>query len=861
VTWSAERVLRWSPEREALFDEYRRLWTAAGLATGAADRERAERGVRHAYAAAGLAPPERFVWLGSPMQGGLAAALAQLRGQRPPDLRRLLGAPREPEHLSRLAALADRLRMNLAGQIARRLPPAAGGWGPAETGAPVSIPIRQRLRDRVAAQVRREVDGQVSPGAGARLLRLLENRLSVPVGAAIGTRPRWPWQRLDWVLRRQWDDLCRDLVERVDAPPPPAPGLVGEEGDWDRIRWAGIASRVRFDGHALRGQQDADWLATFDLCARACGLASARRLDGVAEVARSAGWWWPFERAAILTERPVRVRLDDQGLAHADDGPAVEYPDGWGLWAWHGAPVSRRVIEAPESLSLTDVLGRWAGDVPGDAVDATIERIGVGRFLELAGGRRVAEDEAGALWRLTALPGERLACVPADPSAGREARWPRRVHWASHGATSPRSVLAELRRFGDLGWAWEADRPAARRPREPIPPAPAGPAAPAEEATGAEHLLRDTPGRRALLARFRLLGALARALAVELGDRLAPLRDLGSIAAWPVDLEPGEPVRQALLAEGEARLGAAGWPHAFATVRDEVEDPVRALVEDGLQAVWQAARAQVRALVWRDAELASRLGREARREARTALLGRLGGRAAAQAASRDWRIATAYVERLVEGVPVWIRGPFGGPGLSWLAGLDFFDRAADMVAPRRLRGQMEVARSAGGWLPLESVLLLYERPLTLGRDERGRLHSGSGPAVLYPDGWGLWAWHGVRVPRRVIEAPDTLRPADVVGEENAEVRRVMIERLGHDRFLRDAGAVQLSRDEAGVLWRVELDEAEPLVYVEVTNATPAPEGGHRRHFLRVPPEVGSPHEAVAWTFGLRPEEYRPSLET
>jgi uncharacterized protein DUF6745 len=35
----------------------------------------------------------------------------------------------------------------------------------------------------------------------------------------------------------------------------------------------------------------------------------------------------------------------------------------------------------------------------------------------------------------------------------------------------------------------------------------------------------------------------------------------------------------------------------------------------------------------------------------------------------------------------------------------------------------------------------------------------------------------------------------------------------------------------------------------------------RQHMLRVPPEVRSPHEAVAWSFELEIHEYRPTAES
>jgi hypothetical protein len=67
------------------------------------------------------------------------------------------------------------------------------------------------------------------------------------------------------------------------------------------------------------------------------------------------------------------------------------------------------------------------------------------------------------------------------------------------------------------------------------------------------------------------------------------------------------------------------------------------------------------------------------------------------------------------------------------------------------------------------------------------MHREDGPAVAW-DGWGLYAIHGVVVPERVVMAPETLTVAEIDAETNAEVRRVMRERFGEGRYLREAGA-------------------------------------------------------------------------
>lgn len=63
------------------------------------------------------------------------------------------------------------------------------------------------------------------------------------------------------------------------------------------------------------------------------------------------------------------------------------------------------------------------------------------------------------------------------------------------------------------------------------------------------------------------------------------------------------------------------------------------------------------------------------------------------------------------------------------------------------------------------------------------------------------------------------------------------------------------------LWRFDdPDGGAQVVAVEVTNSTPESDGTRRSYFLRVPPHVRTCQAAVAWTFGLRADEYRPVAE-
>ncbi|MER5433713.1 DUF6745 domain-containing protein [Streptomyces sp. NPDC002588] len=178
-----------------------------------------------------------------------------------------------------------------------------------------------------------------------------------------------------------------------------------------------------------------------------------------------------------------------------------------------------------------------------------------------------------------------------------------------------------------------------------------------------------------------------------------------------------------------------------------------------------------------------------------------------------------------------------------------------------LEGLAAVCRSAGWWWPFTRVAVVCERPVALHRDEAGRLDRGDGPALAYPDGFALHAWRGMPVPAGFLAELPTLAPERIRAEENAELRRVMLEYYGYDRYLADSGAHPVHRDETGTLWRIDLADDEAVLMVEVLNSTPEPDGTRRTYWLRVPPSTRTAREGVAWTFGLGAEVYAPVRET
>ncbi len=176
-------------------------------------------------------------------------------------------------------------------------------------------------------------------------------------------------------------------------------------------------------------------------------------------------------------------------------------------------------------------------------------------------------------------------------------------------------------------------------------------------------------------------------------------------------------------------------------------------------------------------------------------------------------------------------------------------------------GIEDIVYSCHAFVPFEDLCILVENPINTSVDEDGHLHHDSEQAYSFKDGWGVSAFHGVVVPRYALLPAESLPADKIENERNIETRRVLIEKYGTARFLRDTKAELIHRDECGELYRKQLFGDEPLVMVCVTDATPDASGKRRQYFLRVPPTITTAKAAVAWSFDMPEDEYRPSVES
>src|ERR1017187_682625 len=85
-----------------------------------------------------------------------------------------------------------------------------------------------------------------------------------------------------------------------------------------------------------------------------------------------------------------------------------------------------------------------------------------------------------------------------------------------------------------------------------------------------------------------------------------------------------------------------------------------------------------------------------------------------------------------------------------------------------------LSRACHWFFPFENFCLLSRAPTALHVDAAGRLHSPTGYAIAYADGYGFCSWHGIRLTGDQVDIvlnPERLSMARIDGERNAEIRR------------------------------------------------------------------------------------------
>ncbi|MEH1856315.1 MAG: DUF6745 domain-containing protein [Nostoc sp.] len=191
---------------------------------------------------------------------------------------------------------------------------------------------------------------------------------------------------------------------------------------------------------------------------------------------------------------------------------------------------------------------------------------------------------------------------------------------------------------------------------------------------------------------------------------------------------------------------------------------------------------------------------------------------------------------------------------NWMAGFDFCVSVLNIVHPQQEWKVFQSLIQECGWLfAYDDICIICDRPTKLSFDNENRLHAEGEPAIEFIDGYSLYSYHGVTLPEKYGKIhPQQWQSQWLLSEENAELRRVLIEGIGYTRICEDLQAIELDTWQEYTLLKIDADvDEEPIYLLKMT----CPSTGFI-HALRVPPNMNSAREAISWVnWGVAPEEF------
>ena len=207
---------------------------------------------------------------------------------------------------------------------------------------------------------------------------------------------------------------------------------------------------------------------------------------------------------------------------------------------------------------------------------------------------------------------------------------------------------------------------------------------------------------------------------------------------------------------------------------------------------------------------------------------------------------------------------------GWLALCDYFERIG--IVKNALLCQYKKYLMSGIFssMYLDRLAVMSKNPLRLSRDDKGRLHNREGYAIEWADGYGQNFIHGVFLEldlfNKIFIRKD-LTGRDILNLRNIEQKAVAIQYFGYDKLINELRATKIDSyivknaytgiESVSELYEFDLD-GRNIRFVKVQDHSTG-----KITVLGVPinNETSTAKAAIAWTFGLREDEYSFITET
>lgn len=132
------------------------------------------------------------------------------------------------------------------------------------------------------------------------------------------------------------------------------------------------------------GNHDGAWLSFYDFFLEYCNLTCCEKAIPLIKLAKQAHWYLAYDEVCIVSRKPKIFRKE--GVLHREDGPAIEYPDGVGVYLLNDVRVTKEIVMTPVEKFTKEMI---IGEVNVEVRREVVAKVGIDRAMKLLGGSRI----------------------------------------------------------------------------------------------------------------------------------------------------------------------------------------------------------------------------------------------------------------------------------------------------------------------------------------------------------------------------------------------------------------------------------------------------------------------------------------
>lgn len=187
---------------------------------------------------------------------------------------------------------------------------------------------------------------------------------------------------------------------------------------------------------------------------------------------------------------------------------------------------------------------------------------------------------------------------------------------------------------------------------------------------------------------------------------------------------------------------------------------------------------------------------------------------------------------------------WGQYNINWLKYYEYYNNVIGFKVKNQklLNLLISISKNSHILFFFKDLVVVIERPVRIEM-EGNQLHSFNKMAVEYSNGNGFYLCHNVKMPEKYIKTPsDKISVNTILKEENVEVRRELLRKVGIENFIAKSKAKVLDSLDDYVLYKVKLGKDKFGNYLKMKN----PSLDNTFHFEGVSNECDTVEKALAW---------------